>query len=94
LQTSGWIATSVTVQGDLNSSADGAFICKNPEFSINIIERDMKKERRDREADRGKREREGDWYEWAYGPGGQTACQGVYSGLIVCLNFFRRGSRE
>jgi hypothetical protein len=54
----------------------------------------MKKERGDREAERGKREREGDWYEWAYGPGGQTACQGVYSGLIVCLNFFRRGSRE
>jgi hypothetical protein len=53
----------------------------------------MKKERGDRKADRGKREKERDWYEWAYGPGGQTACQGVYSGLIVCLNFFRRQQR-
>ncbi len=44
------------MQGNLNSSADGAFICKNPEFSIDIIERDMKKERGDREAERGKRE--------------------------------------
>jgi hypothetical protein len=53
----------------------------------------MKMEIGDREAERGKRERERDWYEWAYGPGGQTACQGVYSGLIVCLNFFRRHQR-
>jgi len=57
-------------------------------FSFKLKSR--KEDGKERQAQVRERER----YEWMYGPGGQTACQGVYSGLIVCLNFFRREYRE